>query len=506
MINIAGIAVIGAFLLLMTALYRKDMLKSAFFPFLLLAVLFYQIGNFIEIASSTIEVANVGLKIRFIGIPFVPTLWYLCIREFCGLKFKRKFTIPLLMLVPLATAILAMTWESNHLLFADVIYLDGNFRGNPKLVPGSLFYLRLLYQYGINMIGLLTLVWQYRNGTRHFRKQFFLFLVSALIPFFNTSTYILNIRQQNIDVTPYGLIVSMLLISYGLYKFGVINQAGIIKENALDHVQEGVLLFDPEGIYMDCNKTARDLFPKLHKVPLGTNITEMTYLPFNFTALENAPQMNPVSEFTRESEGSIKTFGVSTAQIKFRRKHVGYAIILNNISPLKKTMDELEEKAIKDSLTKLYNRGYLFSVGESWAEKAQLSGEPLSAVMFDIDHFKEVNDTHGHTYGDYVLKEIAQVCLLGLRQSDILARYGGEEFCLLLLNTPIEGARNKAESLRAKIASHRFISDEIQTTVTASFGAASFDCETGEDNFSALLKRADGNLYRAKNGGRNRVC
>ncbi len=169
-------------------------------------------------------------------------------------------------------------------------------------------------------------------------------------------------------------------------------------------------------------------------------------------------------------------------------------------------MDELEEKAIKDSLTKLYNRGYLFSVGESWVEKAQLSGEPLSAVMFDIDHFKEVNDTHGHTYGDYVLKEIAQVCLLGLRQSDILARYGGEEFCLLLLNTPIEGARNKAESLRAKIASHRFISDEIQTTVTASFGAASFDCETGEDNFSALLKRADGNLYRAKNGGRNRVC
>lgn len=504
MIAIAATATLAAFLLFITVLYRKDMVKSTFFPFMLLAVLFYQLGNLIEILSTTIEVANVGLKIRFIGIPFVPTLWYLYVREFCGLKFRKKWTQLCLFVVPVTIAVLAATWESNHLLFSGLFYPEGNPLGNPELVPGPLFPLRLAYQYTVNILGLVTLIWQYRKGTPRFRRQMSLFLFSALIPFFNIVTYTVDISAYNVDVTPYALVVLMTLLAFLMYRFGVINRAGIIKENALDHVHEGVILFDREGVFMDSNRAARSIFPQLQRVPLGTSVSEMAYLPFNATALEN--DVKTTYEFTRKDEGSIKTFGVSIASIRFRSKPVGFGVILNNISSLKKTMDELEERSIKDPLTKLYNRGYLFTLGEDRVKNAPLNSEPFSVVMFDIDHFKRVNDTYGHLYGDYVLREMSEVCSIGLRQSDILARYGGEEFCLLLSNTPLEGAYSKAESLRAKISSHRFVQEDVQTTVTASFGVAGYDRSLDEDTFHDILKRADTNLYKAKSGGRNRVC
>ena len=503
----AAIATIIAFLIVIAVSYRRDMLKSTFFPFLLFAVLFYQLGNLIEIVSTTVDVANVGFKIRFIGVPFIPTLWYLCVLEFCGIEFKKKYTLPFLFVVPLLICFLVGTWEWNHLLFSDVIYSEGSYWGNPKIIPGPLFYWRQLYQYSINILGIVTLVSQYRKGNRRFRKQIFLFLVSALIPFFNTSTYIVAIGRYNIDITPYGLLVSVILLSYFLYQMGVINRANIIKENALDQVNEGVILFDLDGIYMDCNNAAQLIFPELKKVPMCTGIADMAYLPFNSSTLDGEQKKSSIQEFTKENEGTLKkTFGVSIAPIHFHRKPIGYGVILNNISLMKKALGDLEEKSIKDPLTKLYNRGYLFTVAENWLESARLNSEPFGVVMFDIDHFKKVNDTHGHVYGDFVLREMAEICSLGLRQSDILGRYGGEEFCLLLLNTPAEGAYVKAESLRAKIASHRFVQDGVQISITSSFGVASYDRELENDTFTEILKRADTNLYKAKHEGRNKVC
>lgn len=507
MIVIATSSMVGAVLLFATVLYRKDMLKSIFFPFLLFAILIYQLGNFIEIASTTLEAASIGVKIRFLGVPFIPTLWYLCIREFCGLKFKNQQTLALLMVVPILISALAFTWEDNHLLFSNISYPGDNHLGNPLLTPGPLFKLRLLYQYGVNAVGLVTLIWQYRKGTTHFQKQILLFLLSTLIPLFNLSTYIVNIEGYNMDITPYGLLFSAFLLTCSLYRVGVINRADILKANAMHHVHEGILLFDRNGIYMDANRAACEIFPQLCQVPLGTSLTEMNYLPFSLNALErSSAKVGSVQEFTKESEGSLRTFGISFAQIEFRRRPIGYGAIFNNISSLKKMLSDLEEKSIRDPLTKLYNRGHLFSIGDNWIENARFNRESFSIVLFDIDHFKLVNDNHGHLFGDYVLREMAQVCSVSLRQSDVLGRYGGEEFCLLLFNTPLEGAYRKAESLRVKVSVHSFEHEGIKTDITASFGVACYDRELGNDNFTAMIKRADENMYRAKEGGRNRVC
>ena len=123
--------------------------------------------------------------------------------------------------------------------------------------------------------------------------------------------------------------------------------------------------------------------------------------------------------------------------------------------------------------------------------------------MFDIDHFKRVNDTFGHAVGDTVLSHVAFVAKENLRPGDLIARIGGEEFALLLPHTEVREAHTIAERIRAKIAKAQVVSGEAVVSVTCSFGVAPFDDTSGTiDN---ALRRADSALYLAKQDGRNRV-
>jgi diguanylate cyclase (GGDEF)-like protein len=122
--------------------------------------------------------------------------------------------------------------------------------------------------------------------------------------------------------------------------------------------------------------------------------------------------------------------------------------------------------------------------------------------MFDLDYFKEVNDSHGHAIGDEVLRTFALRCRADFRQSDVFARLGGEEFAALLVETSAEQAEEAAERFRAMAASRPIPTDVGDLTVTVSIGVASLD---DEDSINDLLKRADEALYKAKQSGRNSV-
>lgn len=156
--------------------------------------------------------------------------------------------------------------------------------------------------------------------------------------------------------------------------------------------------------------------------------------------------------------------------------------------------------ATTDILTGLYNRFKFDELASMEMQKARRYGLPLSLIMFDIDHFKVVNDTYGHLRGDDVLKKIASIARNELRTVDVIARWGGEEFVIMLPDTPMGGANLVAERIRKSIESTPF--DECGT-VTSSFGIASYQ---NEEAVSTFIKRADDCLYAAKASGRNRVC
>ncbi|MFO7568789.1 MAG: GGDEF domain-containing protein [Smithellaceae bacterium] len=154
-----------------------------------------------------------------------------------------------------------------------------------------------------------------------------------------------------------------------------------------------------------------------------------------------------------------------------------------------------------DALTGINNRRSLESRLKDEVDRFKRYGHPLSLIIFDIDHFKQINDTYGHQCGDYILQEIALHIRNSIRSEDFLSRYGGEEFCCLLPDTPPAAALILAERFRNKIADAVFEYSDQSIRVTISLGVSTM-CE-GIVSGEMLLKKADSGLYAAKNAGRN---
>jgi two-component system cell cycle response regulator len=172
---------------------------------------------------------------------------------------------------------------------------------------------------------------------------------------------------------------------------------------------------------------------------------------------------------------------------------------------LRRRLDRGLELSVIDQLTGLYNRRYMLGQLQQWMQRASVGGKPLSIISFDIDHFKRINDTHGHEAGDIVLKEFAARIRTNVRPKDIVCRPGGEEFLVVLPETPGDLACLSAERIRHAIAADPFEIERIQIgiDVTVSAGVATYSLNDG--TLADLLHRADTALYRAKEGGRNRV-
>jgi diguanylate cyclase (GGDEF)-like protein len=164
---------------------------------------------------------------------------------------------------------------------------------------------------------------------------------------------------------------------------------------------------------------------------------------------------------------------------------------------------EVKDNSVKDALTGCVTRGHALDVIDAELRRARRSQTPVSVIMFDLDHFKDVNDRFGHLCGDAVLSAIGKRMKEVLRGSDLKCRFGGEEFLVLLPETPLHGARRVAETLRREIAERPVPWAGEALTITASFGLS--QTMPGEVNVQAVIARADQALYRAKDDGRNCV-
>jgi len=162
------------------------------------------------------------------------------------------------------------------------------------------------------------------------------------------------------------------------------------------------------------------------------------------------------------------------------------------------------DASMKDALTNLANRRALELFGPRLIVQSHEAGKAISIIVADIDHFKQVNDTHGHLTGDAVLREIAAQLSQQVRKSDLVVRYGGEEFIVILAGSPLAPALRLAERMRAAIEAHAVQHESLSLRCTASFGVTTAFPENPA-TLSELIERADANLYRAKRDGRNRV-
>ncbi len=168
--------------------------------------------------------------------------------------------------------------------------------------------------------------------------------------------------------------------------------------------------------------------------------------------------------------------------------------------------ENLYKSATQDSLTGIYNKKFFIDTFSKEFSYNKRGEEVFSLIMFDIDHFKKINDTHGHLAGDFILKNVAQVVVRELRNEDVFCRYGGEEFTIILKGQGANPSRNLAERIRKAICNAKFEHDLKQIPVSISLGIATFDKKGKFNEYNDMIKEADSYLYKAKEHGRNQVC
>lgn len=281
-----------------------------------------------------------------------------------------------------------------------------------------------------------------------------------------------------------------------------------------DNAPVGYLTIDSQGYIQRVNRAIIELIGFTKSEIVGKmKLTELLNNPDAFN-LEKPKQSEQQSKKIKQKRLSLKHKNGETipAVCSFSPRFNGSgALVLSRCSVQDfREQAELEEalkfQARTDPLTGTFNRRYFWELANQQIAQTNAQSSSLSVLLLDIDHFKHINDTFGHTDGDAALILVAQRCAKQLRKNDILARFGGEEFVILLPGANLDQASQKAEELRNRIASEPIIlSGNKPITVTVSIGVASV---TADEMISLdqLLNLADTRLYLAKNAGRNQVC
>ena len=248
--------------------------------------------------------------------------------------------------------------------------------------------------------------------------------------------------------------------------------------------------------------TEEEVVGKNPSVLQGADTDKATRLTIREAMAEGKRIRTQILNYTKDKQ--VVWMDISIVPIKNESGEVAYfAAIERDLTEHKMLESRLEVLASTDMLTGLPNRLATMNKAAKEFARTKRYNRPLSIVMIDIDHFKSINDNHGHAAGDQVLQNVGNICSDTLRDSDVLGRIGGEEFILLLPDTPKSNAEQVAERMRARLANTTIKYGELELTITASFGVASFTVDDG--SLEEIIERADTAMYAAKNGGRNQV-
>jgi diguanylate cyclase (GGDEF)-like protein len=474
-----------------------------------------------------VAVAHAGVSLRVQDLLVLPMFAGVCatvasIRLFADVTTRGR--VPhhrrLLLVEPVLLAVVLVADPWLHVFHTSV-----SATGDPAVrtsTAGWAFWAHSAYSYLVIVSAAVTLARARRAAEGQHRRQLTTMLVAMGAPLaLNIAVNVLPTAWVAVDVTPVSFAVTGVLLSWAVLRQDLLRLLPVARSLVVDTIEDAVLVIDRADRLVDHNPAAAALLPLL----AGLSAADATGRPlpaFGGPALTAAVEDPAGAVVVEVTPGT--SLDVRTRPIHDRRGHrLGRLVVVRDVSAqlvqqraLERANDQLHahvatidrlradlsEEAARDPLTGLRNRRRFVEDLSGALERARPEHRPTAVVLLDVDHFKRINDTHGHAVGDRVLIAVAEALRRTARYDDVV-RYGGEEFVVVLPDHDADAAAARAEQLRAACAELQLVAGGVRLRVTLSAGVAAAPEHglTPDD----LLLTADRALYAAKEAGRDRV-
>jgi diguanylate cyclase (GGDEF)-like protein/PAS domain S-box-containing protein len=499
---------------------RRSAPGGTAFALMMIATATWELFRIMEAIAIEPSAKIYWARFEYLGIATVPVLWFLFTRQYATRDRASPGLGPAwLWIVPAATVVLAFSNEEHGWLWGQITPASDAPGAHLIYTHGPGFWIAALYNYLLVLAGTVTLLSAILRGEEVDRKQTMALLAGALVTWIANMAYLSGLAPvPGLDPTPFTFTLTGVIYAYTLYRYRLFDLVPVSRHTLLENMIEGVLVLDNDQRIADINSAALRLLGLSSDSCIGADAPVL---------LGNWPQLLQYCDSLSEARGEVHILGrdldVRAVPLheSSRRRH-GLLLVLRDITNHRMAEDrlrdanarlqahvaeiealqvKLQEQAIRDSLTGLFNRRYLEETLQRELARAFRSGRPLGIVMIDIDHFKDLNDTHGHRAGDVALQALGQLLAANTRGGDVACRYGGEEFVLALPGATLEVAHERAEHLRRAVEAMRVDFAGATLSLTISAGIAAYPVH-GE-RVDQVLDNADQALYQAKNAGRN---
>jgi len=462
----------------------------------------WSVGELLANIGTTLEWQLAFQRVVYLGVVCGVVFWLMFAIHYAG--FQRWLTPAItafLLIIPTGTLLMVATLEWHSLFYESVALVLRDDYWVLEFDYGVGFWVQiLLCSYLYTITGSVLLLRASLQQPAIFRRQSTLIAVAAVFPMVANVLYVLGVDfTGGFDPTSLFFVFSAVLISIATRQYHFLRLSPIARDLVFRNINIGVVVLNTTQHITDVNPGFAKITGTSSDDLVGTPAHEIFDINFDCSLLTRSEQ---------RWEGRVRSlqqgqiFDVSSMPIHgYQGEIVGTLLLLNDVTQIQQAMNEIRRIADTDPLTGLANRRGLLD----WvADVPQLDTmfQPTLVVMADLDHFKDLNDAHGHHCGDYVLQGVAGIIERRLGPGDIVGRWGGEEFCMVMTRrTHLQGAEF-LEKLRSEIENFEFTYEGAVVRVTMTFGMVE---RMRDEPLELAIKRADLLMYEGKRLGRNRV-
>ena len=389
---------------------------------------------------------------------------------------------------------------------------------------GPVFFVIISWIYAYILIASFFLISTVGRASTVVRKQSSALLIAAAFPWIGGILYAAGITlTPGLNLAPVSFVMVGVVLAVGVSPLHLFDLVPVARDVLIEGMSDGVLVIDADRQIVDINPAAKRLLSLPSRslgLDAGRALADWPRISENLHANRESHLELTISEDPllhvdlrisplRSSESPTAGFLIDIRDITPRYLAETALQDANNrlqahVAEIERLQGQLRDQAIRDALTGLYNRRHLDDILPRLLDRAKQDASPIAVVMFDIDHFKQVNDTYGHHAGDALLAKLGQLFARQTRPEDIACRCGGEEFLLVLPHTYARVAAQRAEELRWAFRNANIPELLGARPPTLSAGIAEFPKDGDSQN--TLVHAADLTLYRAKASGRDCVC